>query len=517
LPNADLPIWAGITAPLTRAAGAGEPGTVEGHEALVRFRRLEVRAYRAIDQAELEFGPGLNVFYGPNDLGKSTLAAAMRAVLLLPSESTAHQAFVPWHDAGPPRVRLTFERDGTLFRVTKVFGSGSLAQAQLESSPDGSSFHEEEKGRAVDRRLRELLRWGIEAPGGKGAARGLPESFLSHVLLGAQGDVPDILERSLESDRDGSGKERLYEVLSALSQDPTFKRVLEAAQAKVDAAFTPTGRRKTGQNSPLSPIKEQITLLGQEFERLEQQRRESEEVQQRIASFDEQRLALEAQIESLEERVARESEQLEQLGASRRAAERVALAEQALTSLEASRSELVAREAELEAQRAAGVVQAEAIRLAAAQRSEAEVLALAAERRAVEQTGEAALAQQAMARAALEARCQQERAAHAALVRSVELQRVAAAADVALEAERAVLVDAERAQAHAEQALARASAELGELQQLEGLLEWRAAELAAQRARGRASAGRTGRGVGSSGSAGPRHARARRGFERHPG
>jgi recombinational DNA repair ATPase RecF len=109
----------------------------------VRFRRLEVRAYRAIDQAELEFGPGLNVLYGPNDLGKSTLAAAMRAVLLLPAESTAHQAFVPWHDVGPPKVRLTFERDQAVYRVTKVFGSGSLGSAQLESSPDGSSFHEE--------------------------------------------------------------------------------------------------------------------------------------------------------------------------------------------------------------------------------------------------------------------------------------------------------------------------------------------------------------------------------------
>jgi recombinational DNA repair ATPase RecF len=134
----------------------------------VRFRRLEVRAYRAIDHAEVEFGPGLNVFYGPNDLGKSTLAAAIRAVLLLPSESTAHQSFLPWHDAGPPRVRLTFERDGTLFRVTKVFGSGSLASAQLESSPDGSSYHEEEKGRAVDRRLRACAgvssRRGARAP-----------------------------------------------------------------------------------------------------------------------------------------------------------------------------------------------------------------------------------------------------------------------------------------------------------------------------------------------------------------
>jgi energy-coupling factor transporter ATP-binding protein EcfA2 len=449
----------------------------------VRFRRLEVRAYRAIDQAELEFGPGLNVFYGPNDLGKSTLAAAMRAVLLLPSESTAHQAFVPWHDAGPPRVRLTFERDGALFRVTKVFGSGSLASAQLESSPDGSSYHEEEKGRAVDRRLRELLRWGIEAPGGKGAARGLPESFLSHVLLGEQGDVPQILERSLDADRDGSGKERLYEALSALSQDPIFKRVLEAAQAKVDAAFTPTGRRKTGQSSPLSPIKEQITLLAQEFERLEQQRRESEEVQQRIASADEQRLALEAHIAGLEARVARESEQLERLAARRRALERVALAEQALKGREALRAELAAREAELAELRASGAAQADAIAAAASRRSEAEALALSTERMLAEQMGAAALARQATARAGFDARCQQKRLEHAALARSAELERAAAAAAAALEAERTVLAAAEPAQAESERALAAISVELTDLGQLEGLIEWRAAELAAERAR----------------------------------
>ena len=98
----------------------------------------------------------------------------------------------------------------------------------------------------MDRRLREILRWGIDAPGGKGGARGLPESFLSHVLLAAQSGVPEILERTLAADRDVSGREQLHEALQALAQDPVFKRVLEAAQAKVDSAFTPTGRRKTG-------------------------------------------------------------------------------------------------------------------------------------------------------------------------------------------------------------------------------------------------------------------------------
>ena len=41
----------------------------------MRFIRLVVEAFRAIEHAEVHLGAGLNVLYGPNDLGKSTLAA----------------------------------------------------------------------------------------------------------------------------------------------------------------------------------------------------------------------------------------------------------------------------------------------------------------------------------------------------------------------------------------------------------------------------------------------------------
>ena len=46
------------------------------------IRRLDVRAFAGIRSAGLEFGPGLNVAYGPNELGKSSLLNAIRAALL---------------------------------------------------------------------------------------------------------------------------------------------------------------------------------------------------------------------------------------------------------------------------------------------------------------------------------------------------------------------------------------------------------------------------------------------------
>ena len=47
----------------------------------MRFTKLVVESFQAIQKAEVDFGPGLNILYGPNDLGKSTLASAIRAAM----------------------------------------------------------------------------------------------------------------------------------------------------------------------------------------------------------------------------------------------------------------------------------------------------------------------------------------------------------------------------------------------------------------------------------------------------
>jgi len=124
------------------------------------------------------------VLYGPNDLGKSSLAAAIRNVLLLPHGSAAHDQLVSWHSGAAPRVALTFSTEAHRFwRVTKTFGAGGAGSSRLEFSKGGASFSTDTTGREVDGKIRELLRWGISPPGGKNTARGIPDSFLTNVLL----------------------------------------------------------------------------------------------------------------------------------------------------------------------------------------------------------------------------------------------------------------------------------------------------------------------------------------------
>ncbi len=236
----------------------------------MRLVKVTIRAFQCIEQAEIVFGPGLNVLYGPNDLGKSSLASAVRAVLLLPHGSSAYESLLSWHSGVSPCVTLTFSTDQQRFwRVRKCFGSGRSGSSALEFSKDGNSFSVDSTGRQVDEKLRELLRWGIRKPGGLGGSRGFPDSFLVNVLLAEQADVPSILGRDIAQDPDESGREFLNEALQALAQDPLFKRVLDEAQGHVIRAFTSTGKKSRRQGSPFQKGAEEIRALGRQQDLLQ--------------------------------------------------------------------------------------------------------------------------------------------------------------------------------------------------------------------------------------------------------
>ncbi|MBX3250483.1 MAG: AAA family ATPase, partial [Myxococcales bacterium] len=241
----------------------------------MKLRALEVKDFGRIARARLELGDGLNVLYGPNDLGKSTLAQAIRAALLLPPTSSAASELVPWDRDAVPEVALTFELgEGTAkvrWKVVKTFGSSTRGTARLERSDDeGKTFAVDAKSREVDGRLRELLGWGVASPGGKGAPRGLPESFLTQALLGAQSKSDALFAATLDQDTDDAGRANLTRALEAYAQDPVFKEILLRAQARVDEAFSTSGRKRTGKASPFREPGEAVKEAQREHERAQE-------------------------------------------------------------------------------------------------------------------------------------------------------------------------------------------------------------------------------------------------------
>ena len=341
----------------------------------MRLHRLRVVDFAAIQNAELEFGPGLNVLYGPNDLGKSTLADAIRLAFLLPHTSTQIEDYVPWTGGRDPLIEITFETEPQrIWRVRKEFRRGGMAL--LRESKNGVDFDDVERGRAVDGRLRDLLQWGIPEPGGAGGNRGLPSSFLATALLSTQSDVTAILNDSLQGDSSSTGKDRIAAVLQAVAQDPRFTALLRATQERHDEAYTDRGARKTAQGSVFRVAADRVNRAREEKESFQQAVDDSEGIEQQLHELTAKRGKREEAVATATERLAT----LERLAAQ---AADLRVAEQAIGAArqEVSRIQTIGAD------------------VAAAERSVEE---LARKREAAEQALSTAQAQQADAEAALQ-------------------------------------------------------------------------------------------------------------------
>lgn len=266
------------------------------------IRQLDVADCAGIKTASVSLQPGLNVLHGPNELGKSTLVKAIRATLLLPAGSTAAESLRAWNVDGAPSVAVTFEQEAQrIWRVRKRFGR-SGGQTYLDFSRDGQAFSQESRGREVEGAVQNILRWGIEPPGGKSGRRGMPESFIATALLGDQRDIDAILEASLDDDPNASGRERLTGALQALAEDPRLKQVLASVQERFDEAFTGTGRRRGGRGSPWSRLREVRIDAEQREQKTRLEVEQSESARARVADL--QQRALDADAEA--QRAARE-------------------------------------------------------------------------------------------------------------------------------------------------------------------------------------------------------------------
>ncbi|MEO8594635.1 MAG: AAA family ATPase [Candidatus Solibacter sp.] len=250
----------------------------------MRLLSLEVEHFRAIQSAKISFGPGLNVVHGPNDRGKSTLTEAIRAVLLVAPGSAEARSFATW-GAAPgqfPKVAITFECDGATWRLEKIFAPGSRAKASLEKSTDGGTrYQPHAQGRDVEGKLRELLRWGLAAPGGRGVSQ-RTETFLTTALLGKQGEVSAIFEASFKSDQNESGRTLVTNALDALGQDPLVTKLLKRLIERTDKVYRADGGLKRSADSPIVQAQAELREREDRVRALEEAARKGAEIEAQI-------------------------------------------------------------------------------------------------------------------------------------------------------------------------------------------------------------------------------------------
>lgn len=130
----------------------------------MKLRRLSVNQFkRFTTPTQLgELRDGLNLVVGPNELGKSTLLDALRAVLFERHSSRARPIVALQNDrsGAAPVVELVFEVNGAEYTLSKRFIKSPYARLQC---PDGTQLLAD----AAENELRNLL--GFAEPGNRGA------------------------------------------------------------------------------------------------------------------------------------------------------------------------------------------------------------------------------------------------------------------------------------------------------------------------------------------------------------
>jgi hypothetical protein len=347
----------------------------------MKLRQLRVASFAAIGTVDMEFGPGLNVLYGPNDLGKSTLVAAIRLALLLPHTSTHCDQYVGWTGGDHPFVEMTFETEAQrIWRVRKQFGKGG--SSLLQESRNGRDFDDVERGRKVDAKLREILRWGIPEPGGSGGAKGLPASFLATALLSPQDDVSAILGNSLQNDPAGSGKEQIAAALQAVAQDPLFVALLRETQARRDAAYTDRGAKSQARGSVFKIAADRLVETRAEKEKLEKTVSDSEGAEKQLRELTDRRALKQEALAVANSQVVNLEGLVSQATCRSAAAEQVRIAEEDVLRIKTIGTEVETAEQEVAALAGKITEMEQALTLARDQQAAADAALKAAEEEA---------------------------------------------------------------------------------------------------------------------------------------
>jgi len=228
----------------------------------MKLQQLRVSQFRQF-RGSLDidgFGPGLNLFCGPNESGKSTLVKAIRAAFFERYSSGTLTDLRPWGDSGAaPEVQLSFEHDGRQWQLSKRF----LQRPRCDLTVDNESF----SGNEAEEKLAAMLGFSIASRGASKAEHwGIPGLLWIEQGMGQE----------LEGVVSHAG-EHLKSVLGASLGEVTSSRgdgILRQVRGQLDELLTGTGKPRGEYRSSIerqAELSEQLQGLDQRIANYRQQ------------------------------------------------------------------------------------------------------------------------------------------------------------------------------------------------------------------------------------------------------
>jgi DNA repair exonuclease SbcCD ATPase subunit len=252
------------------------------------LRSIRVAGWRCFLSA-LEVGPfgdGLNVVYGPNGVGKSSLFMALGRGLFDDhgSASEGIRQLRPWGRDLAPQVTIEFEHGGAAYRVTKRFLDGKRAELLRQ---EGGRFVPKAEGKAADNEVRSLL-------GAAGFGKKSPDAAswgLAQVLWAPQGELQ---LASLCQPMQQALQAALGSELASGHAHGIEERIAE----QYEVAFTSTGKPRAG--TRIVELEQQLTAAQQTVARHRDQLSAFDDASQRILDFRGQSAQAEKALKELE-------------------------------------------------------------------------------------------------------------------------------------------------------------------------------------------------------------------------
>jgi hypothetical protein len=193
-----------------------------------------------------DLNPGLNIFTGPNEAGKTSIATAVRTIFLEKHRSSTLKHLVPWQSSsGQPRIEVEFTTGQQHYVLRKSF----VNKARCELIRDGKQRLE---GEEAEEALSALLRFarpsrGSAAPehGGipgllwvtQGQAQDV-EGPVGHAAVYLREALNQLSGATVESGEDvliSAVKQELHKLLTEKTRKPTGP--LASIEAELEAAL----------------------------------------------------------------------------------------------------------------------------------------------------------------------------------------------------------------------------------------------------------------------------------------
>lgn len=329
----------------------------------MKLQRLRVDQFRQF-RKPLEitgFSAGLNLFAGPNESGKSTLAGAIRAAFFERHRSGSVDDLRPWGDSGAaPEVELEFDHDDRHWHLRKRFLARKRCDLSIGDEVLSGDDAEERLAQSFgfqfpSRGASKSEHWGI--PGLLWIEQGMGQELRPAVAVAAD-HLKSALGATLGEVTSSSGDEILQQVEASLGE-------LVTRTGKPRGEYRDTGARVDALATELEALDKRILDYRQQVDRLselsaQQAREEREQPWEDLHRQQREAERKHAEVEQLSQRQSRDEKDLEtcqgniqllsdQLAGFHRQVDELGQRERALVQVQEELNALLARRERLQA------------------------------------------------------------------------------------------------------------------------------------------------------------------------